>query len=197
MDTSALQHNAAIDNAQACNGEMTFKDIQGHRYYIGGRGSPKVTGNVTTQYSAYDFLYSTLIETIRLSFLSYSELFCQKSHILTYPPAFGPCLLWLPVNGWLDQVATLYGGIGLIPDQIVLDGGPNSPSQKKGDSSPPTFRPMSIVAKQSPISATAELLCKVDTHGVFLIMQHATYRYNQLAGGGYIAEGQMSFPYAT
>jgi len=70
--------------------ETTFKDIQGHRYYIQGRGLPKVTGNVTTQYSAYNFLYSTLIETIRLSFASYSELFCQKSHILTYPACIWP-----------------------------------------------------------------------------------------------------------
>jgi len=139
VDTLALQDNAAIDNAQACNGETTFKDIQGHRYYIGGRGSPKVTGNVTTQYSAYDFLYSTLIETIRLSFSSYSELFCQKLHILTYPPAFGPCLLWLPVNGWLDQVATWYGGIGLIPDQIVLDGGTQLHPLRKRDTAAPHF----------------------------------------------------------
>jgi len=53
---------------------------------------------------------------------------------------------------------------------------------------------MSIVAKRSPISATAELFCKVDTH-VRRFFDHATYRYNQLEEG-YIAEGQ-SFPYAT
>ena len=43
---------------------------------------------------------------------------------------------------------------------------------EKGTQQPPTFQPMSIVAKRSPISATAELLCKVDTHGVF---DHAIY----------------------
>jgi len=37
------------DSAQACNKETTFKDTQDHRYYIRVRGSPKVTGNVTTQ----------------------------------------------------------------------------------------------------------------------------------------------------
>jgi len=53
---------------------------------------------------------------------------------------------------------------------------------------------MSIVAKRSPISATAEL-CAKWIHTAFF--DNATYRYNQLAGGvGYIAEGQ-SFPYAT
>jgi len=38
----------------------------------------------------------------------------------------------------------------------VLDGDPASPL--KGAQHPPTFRPMSIVAKRSPISATDELL---------------------------------------
>jgi len=49
--------------------------------------------------------------------------------------------------------------VGLGPGHIVLDGGPS------GDPAPtaalPTFRPMSIVAKRSPISATAELLLKL------------------------------------
>jgi len=42
------------------------------------------------------------------------------------------------------------------PGQIVLDRDPAP--HGKGHSSPPTFRPMSIVAKRTPISATAELL---------------------------------------
>jgi len=44
--------------------------------------------------------------------------------------------------------------VGLSPGHIVLHGDPTSPH--KGDS--PNFRPMSIVAKRSPISATAEHL---------------------------------------
>ena len=47
--------------------------------------------------------------------------------------------------------------IGLGPGHIVLDGDPALP-HRKGYSSPPTFQPMSILAKRSPISATAELL---------------------------------------
>jgi len=43
---------------------------------------------------------------------------------------------------------------GLSPGHIVLDGDPAPP--KRGTA--PDFRPMSIVAKQSPISATAEHL---------------------------------------
>jgi len=102
QDTSAPRHFGTSEwtsrhyrrtPLRQCSGlhwETTFKDTQGHCYYIGFRGSPKVTGNVTSQWSAYDFLYSTVIETICLSFSSYSELFCQKSHILTYPTCVWP-----------------------------------------------------------------------------------------------------------
>jgi len=46
--------------------------------------------------------------------------------------------------------------VGLGPGDILLDGTQLVPA-KKGSSSP-HFRPMSTVAKRSPISATAELL---------------------------------------
>jgi len=48
--------------------------------------------------------------------------------------------------------------VGLGPGHTVLDGDPvetQAPQQPLA-----TFRPMSIVAKRSPISATAELLSK-------------------------------------
>jgi len=52
--------------------------------------------------------------------------------------------------------------VGFGPGHIVLDGAPVLP-YGKGHSSPPPqlFRPMSIAAKRSPISATAELLCNM------------------------------------
>jgi len=53
---------------------------------------------------------------------------------------------------------------GLGPGDIVLDGYQlsYSPSKNKGaQQPPPTFRPMSIVAKRSPISATVELLYSI------------------------------------
>jgi len=46
--------------------------------------------------------------------------------------------------------------VGLGPSDIVLDEDPVTP--RKWVQQPPTFRAMSIVAKQSPISETAELL---------------------------------------
>jgi len=49
--------------------------------------------------------------------------------------------------------ATRYG-VGLDPGDIVLDGDPVPPW--KG-AQQPSFRPMPIVAKRSPILATAEL----------------------------------------
>jgi len=46
--------------------------------------------------------------------------------------------------------------VGLGPGDFVLDGDQASPPPKGAQL--PNFWPMSIVAKQSPISATAELL---------------------------------------
>jgi len=44
--------------------------------------------------------------------------------------------------------------VGLSPGHIVLNGDPAPPPPKRGTA--PNFRPMSIVAKRSPVSATAE-----------------------------------------
>jgi len=56
--------------------------------------------------------------------------------------------------GWIKMA--LGTEVGLGPGDIALDGNPAPPTET-GTASP-TFRPMSIMAKQSPISATAELL---------------------------------------
>jgi len=48
----------------------------------------------------------------------------------------------------------------LGPGHIVLDGDPARPL-RKGEQQPPSFRTMSIVAKRSSISATAEHLSKI------------------------------------
>jgi len=69
----------------------------------------------------------------------------------TQPPIFGPCLLW--PNGWVDQDATWYGDCPW-PKPHCVRWGPNSTPGKRGIAS--NFRPMSIVAKRSPISSTAE-----------------------------------------
>jgi len=49
--------------------------------------------------------------------------------------------------------------VGLGPGHTVLDGDRAPP--KKGTAPSPNFRPMTIVAKRSPISASAELLYKL------------------------------------
>jgi len=59
------------------------------------------------------------------------------------------------LHGWMDQDAT-WSELGLDPGDILLDGDPDPPW--KGYSSLPSFRPTSVMAKRSPISATAELL---------------------------------------
>jgi len=57
--------------------------------------------------------------------------------------------------GWIKM--PLGTEVGLSPGHIVLDGDPAFPTEK-GTTAPLAFRPMSIVTKRSPISATAELL---------------------------------------
>ena len=59
----------------------------------------------------------------------------------------------------MDQNKTWHE-VGLGTSHIVLDGDPAAPPAKGHSPLPPIFRPMSIVAKRSPISATAELLYK-------------------------------------
>jgi len=55
--------------------------------------------------------------------------------------------------GWIKM--PLRTEVDLGPGDTVLDGDPPPPA-KRGTAN--SFRPMSIVAKRSPISATAELL---------------------------------------
>jgi len=69
------------------------------------------------------------------------------------PHTFGPCLLW--TNGWIDQGATSYGGRPRFwPHCARWE--PSSPQRGTA----PNFRPMSVVAKRSPILDTAEHLMK-------------------------------------
>jgi len=56
--------------------------------------------------------------------------------------------------GWIKM--PLGTEVGLGPGDIVLDG--DSAPKQKGSTTDPAFRPVSIVTKRSPISATAELL---------------------------------------
>ena len=68
------------------------------------------------------------------------------------PPLFGPCLLW--PNGWMDQDTTCYGGQPRPRDSVLE----RTSSPVEICTAAPTFRSMSIVAKRSPIPATAALL---------------------------------------
>jgi len=68
-------------------------------------------------------------------------------------------------NGWMDQDATWYGGRPR-PSQIVLDRDPAPP--ERGTAALPCFRSMSILAKLSSISATAEHLLHSLRHSPIL-----------------------------
>jgi len=63
--------------------------------------------------------------------------------------------------GWIK--APLRTEVGLCPGDIVLDGDAASPPPN-GAQQLLSFRPMSVVAKRSPISATAELLLSCALH---------------------------------
>ena len=75
----------------------------------------------------------------------------KKGHgPLSPSPIFSLCLLW--ANVWMDQNSTWYGGRPR-PRPHCVSWGHSSPER---GTAAPSFRPMSVVDKRSPISATAE-----------------------------------------
>ena len=71
------------------------------------------------------------------------------------PQNFGLCLLWS--NGWMDQDATWCRGRPRPRRHCVRLGQSfPGPCTERGTAVPRTFRPMSIVVKRLPISATAK-----------------------------------------
>ena len=89
-------------------------------------------------------------------------------------------------NGWMDQDETWQGGRSQPrlhcvrwgssfggrrwPRPHCVRSGPSStPAPRKGHSSSPSFRPFSIVAKRSPISATAEHLLHRSRQGIVIL----------------------------
>ena len=94
----------------------------------------QIRGNDKISCSTHDF-WATVSKTIRPMLsdrcLSVTSVYC------------GQTIEWIKMPLGME--------VCLGPDHIVLDGDP-APHPT------PTFWPMSIVAKQSPISATAELL---------------------------------------
>jgi len=67
------------------------------------------------------------------------------------------------MNGWIKT--PLRTEVGFSPGNIGLDGEP-ALSMERGTAAPTTFQPMFIVVKQSPISATAELLLADGIHSL-------------------------------
>jgi len=75
------------------------------------------------------------------------------------PEIFGPCLSWRcgQTAGWIKMPLYWYEGRPR-PRPLCVTWGSSIQLPPKGAHPPPNFRPMSIVAKRSPISATAEHL---------------------------------------
>ena len=70
---------------------------------------------------------------------------CQSVTLVYY----GQMVVWIKMSLGMEE--------GLAPGHVVLDGDPAPWRPETGTSAPATFRHMSVVAKQSPISVTAEL----------------------------------------
>jgi len=81
--------------------------------------------------------------------------------------------------GWIKM--PLGTEVGLDPDNTVR-WGPSSPSRKGAQHSPSNFRLMSIVAKWSHISATAELICYKGYHTGQLLCTRWKPRFNHVKG---------------
>jgi len=87
-----------------------------------------------------------------------------------------PCLSVMLVYcdqtvGWIKMPLGMEVGLG--PGHIVLDSNPAPPTER--GTAAPTFRPMSVVAKGSTISATAELVeifKQTDTHTKPTVSKH-------------------------
>jgi len=71
--------------------------------------------------------------------------------------------------------------LGFGPGHIVLDGDPAPPKEGGGAQQPPTFRLMSVVAKRSPISATAELMYTKADNGLVDCRSHVNM-FTQMYG---------------
>jgi len=84
--------------------------------------------------------------------------------------------------GWITMPSGKEVGLG--PGDIELNGDPAPPPKKKGGTSAPTFRPMSIVAKLSTISATAELLLKHSCYFCMLLL--ANKGIDRCCSGGHV-----------
>jgi len=75
---------------------------------------------------------------------------------------------------------------GLGPGDVVLHGDP--PLHLKREHSPHNFRPMSVVAKRSPISATAELLLTFLAEVCYSLSIHSLHIHRIASANG------ISFP---
>jgi len=116
-----------------------------------------------------------------------TEVDLGPGHIVLHgdpAPQFSAHVCCGQIAGWIKM--PLGTEVGLGPGDIVLDGGPSR--LKRGTA--PTFRPMSIVAKRSPISATAEHLLILKIAAI----RHLGYSEVQIFSCRYGGEGRFASP---
>jgi len=117
-------------------------------------------------------LYTTIMSLLNnhCSFLLLVFGLCYATTVLA---VCNVGVLW--PNGWMDQDATWYGGRPW-PRWHCVRWGPSYPAMERGTAAP-TFRPMSTVAKWSPISATAGLF---SSNSILILLQdNVPYKWRQ------------------
>jgi len=178
-----------IDYKKCCSSRAKLKTRPGRVsvFNIVFECIPQV--GATTFFVSVSYSFSvTLSVRVRVRMLGYVIKHQYNSNIFGRPfspYAIGPmsCLSVLFVcnvgvlwpNGWMDQDITWYGGTGLGPDDIVVDGDPAPPRKESRQS--PYFSAHFALAR-SPISVTAELLYTMlgYTKGKKVKASHTRYR---------------------
>jgi len=112
-----------------------------------------------TTFSRSEVIVQTNTLTNKQTPLKTSTSFCYTPPKKGHSPQFSAHICGGQTAGWIKM--PLGTEVGLDPGDIVLDGGASS-SPLKRSTAPATFRPMSIVAKRSTISVTAEHLIVYD-----------------------------------
>jgi len=111
----------------------------------------------------YHYILAFMFVEVRIYTLTVFGRPFVKRFVLCYRAVVCPVLSVCPVcnvcvlrpNGWIDQDKTWHRDRPR-PRPYCVRWNP-APPRKGAQQPPPTFQPMSIVAKLSPISATAEL----------------------------------------
>ena len=136
------------------------------------RSVKRFRGGGGSKFTLFHWLWSSPLQHPRTN-VRVCERFALRYGIVVCPACLSVTLVYCGQTvGWIKM--SLGTEVNVCPGNTVLDGDPAPPSQKWAQQ-PPTFRPMSIAAKRSPISATAEpliTLARYIVHKIWSVSRH-------------------------